>query len=142
MKRFLKQHYNFIDDLRRAALNAEKAGLGATAGHLEYYADALTAYIPEQLYLLNIGKIPWSHLFDWQQETVKEAKVYDRCIFNERDIEKLADHLMIYCHPYRKSEFEGDISAPIHVKDNNSIKIDIGRNYSISFIPIKGDYNG
>lgn len=142
MKRFLKQHYNFIDDLRRASYNAEKAGLGATAGHLEYYADALTAYIPEQLYFLYIGKIDWSRLFDWQIETVKEAKFYNRCIFNEREIENIADQLMVYAHTLRPSDNEGDVSAPIHVKDENIIKINIGRNFSITFIPIKGDYNG
>ena len=65
MKRFLAHYFNFIDDLRRAASNLEEAGFGGKAGDLEFYADTLERYKPEQRYLCDASHNSTSGLKVW-----------------------------------------------------------------------------
>lgn len=141
MKRFLKLHFNMIDDLRRASDNAEKAGYGVSAGHLAFYADQLEHYKPEQRYLCDIGRNALSGLKVWQKNTLKMAEFYDRCVFNQQEIEDLAERLNTYAH--QQKFCTQDVTGPnFQDAEKYGIRpsISIGSGCSIAFTPIKGDY--
>lgn len=141
MKRFLARYFNFIDDLRRAADNCEKGGFGNSAGHLTFYADQLEKYKPEQRYLCDARRNSLSGLKVWQKNTLKIAEQYDRCVFNQQEIEDLANRLNGYAHQQRFCT--QDVVGP-DFKDFEKYgirpTIRIGSNCAIAFTPIKGDY--
>ena len=141
MKRFLKLHFNFEDDLRRAAVNAEKAGNGATAGTLLWYADELKNYKPEKRYFCDGGRNSLSGLRVWQKNTLRIAAQYDRCIFTRQEIEHLAEQLMEFSKT-QKNVTEEVRGPKFEDEDKYGISpgITIGSNCYINFIPIKGDY--
>ncbi len=141
MKRFLKLHFNFEDDLRRAAVNAEKAGNGASAGTLLWYADELKNYKPEKRYLCNGFHGGLSSLRAWQRNTLKIAEQYENCIFNQQEIEHLAERMMEFSktqknatEPVRGPKFEDEDKYGIIPS------INVGSTCCITFQPIKGDY--
>jgi len=141
MKRFLTQHFNIVDDLRLAAENCEKAGYGASAGHLEYYADQLANYKPEQRYLCDTCRNSLSGLRVWQKNTLRIAQQYDRCVFNRQEIEDLTTRLNAYAH--QQKFCTEDVIGPDFERDEKygiRPSIGIGPGCSIAFTPIKGDY--
>jgi len=141
MKRFLKTHFNFEDDLRRAAAKAEEAGNGASAGTLLYYADELKNYKPEKRYLMNDRRMSQSGLHVWQKNTLRIAEQYESCVFTRHEIENLAERLTEFAKT-QKNVTE-DIRGPKWEDEERfgiRPSIMIGYNCSVSFIPIKGDY--
>ena len=141
MKRFLKLHFNFEDDLRRAAVKAEEAGNGGSAGTLLWYADELKNYKPEKRYLCDAGRQSLSGLRVWQKNTFKIAEQYDRCIFTRHEIEDLAARLTEFSHT-QKNVTEEVRGPKFEDEDKYGISpgITIGNNCYIKFIPVKGDY--
>ena len=141
MKRFLKLHFNMIDDLRRAEMNAEKAGFGVTAGNLKWYADELEHYKPERRYLCDVSHHNWSMLRAWQKRTLDIAEQYDKCVFTRQEIEHFAGRLNMYAHTQKFCT--EDVTAP-DWQDEEELglrpSIRVGTNCSIGFTPIKGDY--
>ena len=130
-----------VDDLRRAADNCEKAGFGNSAGHLAFYADQLERYKPEQRYLCDAHRNSTSGLKVWQKNTLKVAEQYDRCVFNQQEIEDLANRLNDYAHQQKLCT--QDVTAPkFEDWEKYGIRpaIRIGSDCSIAFTPIKGDY--
>lgn len=141
MKRFLKLHFNMIDDLRRAEMNAEKAGLGVTAGHLKWYADELENYKPERRYLCDVSRHSWSMLKAWQKKVITIADQYNQCVFNRQEIEHLAERLNKYAHEQKFCT--EDVTGPkFEDEEKYGIRptIRIGTNCAIGFTPIRGDY--
>ena len=141
MKRFLRLHFNMIDDLRRASDNAEKAGYGVSAGNLLWYADELERYKPEPRYLCDIGHQANYAMKVWQKNTLNVARQYDHCIFTQPEIIHLAERLNEYAHQQRNcteavTAHDFDDEKKYHL--NPAIRI--GSSCQISFIPIKGDY--
>ena len=141
MKRFLQSHFNFEDDLRRAAAKAEEAGNGGNAGTLLWYADELKHYRPEKRYLCQAHRNSLSGLHVWQKNVLKIAEQYDCCIFNRQEIEDLTGRLADF------AETQKFVTEDIHgpkfddeEKYGLSPCILIGSGCSVSFIPIKGDY--
>lgn len=142
MKRFLKLHFNMIDDLRRAEENAEKAGFGVTAGNLKWYADELANYKPERRYFCDITRLGWSHLKAWQKHVIEIAERYNHCIFTKQEIEDFAARLNEYAH--NQKNCSGNVSGP-NFDDEEKYKIRpiirVGSDCSpIAFTRIKGDY--
>lgn len=144
MKRFLALNFNFIDDLRRAAASAEKAGDGAAAGHLTFYADQLELYRPERRYLCSSSGRSTSALRVWQKNTLKIAAQYDRYIFTWSEIEDLAKRLDEYAHQQKNCDSKiiapRDTDQDLAERYGMNVLIGIGEGCSISFTPIKGDY--
>lgn len=142
MKRFLKLHFNFEDDLRRAAAKAEEAGNGASAGTLLWYADELKNYKPEKRYLCSSHRNSTSGLKAWQKNTLKIAEQYDRCVFNQQEIEELARRLSEFS---KTSKFcTEEVRCPDFEREERyglNPAIHIGSDCAIIFIPIKGDYD-
>ena len=141
MKRFLKLHFNFEDDLRRAAIKAEEAGNGASAGTLLWYADEIKNYRPEKRYFCNAGRNSISSLRVWQKNTLRIAEQYDCCIFTRSEIEDLANRLSEFVKTQKNVTEE--IRGPKFEDEERygiSPGIAIGNNCYISFIPVKGDY--
>ena len=141
MKRFLKLHFNFEDDLRRAAANAEAAGNGANAGTLLYYADEIKNYKPEKRYLCEARRNSTSGLRVWQKNTLKIAERYDHCVFTQQEIEDLTRRLQEFAATQKNvtekicgPKFEDDERYGI------SPGITIGSGCYLNFIPIRGDY--
>ena len=141
MRRFLKLHFNFEDDLRRAAVKAEEAGNGASAGTLLWYADELKHYKPEKRYFCNGGRNSLSGLRVWQKNTLQIAAQYDRCIFTRQEIEHLAERLIEFSKT-QKNVTEEVRGPKFEDEDKYGISpgITIGSNCYINFIPVKGDY--
>lgn len=141
MKRFLKLHFNFEDDLRRAAANAEAAGNGANAGTLLYYADELKNYKPEKRYLCEAGRHSTSGLRVWQKNTLRIAEQYDRCIFNRHEIEDLTRRLQEFAAT-QKNVTEEIRGPKFEDEELYGIPpgITIGSGCYLNFIPIRGDY--
>ena len=141
MKRFLKLHFNFEDDLRRAAVKAEEAGNGASAGTLLWYADELKRYKPEKRYFCDGGRNSLSGLRVWQKNTLRIAEQYVHCIFTRQEIERLAERLIEFSKT-QKNVTEEVRGPKFEYEDKYGISpgITIGSNCYISFIPVKGDY--
>ena len=141
MKRFLRAHYNFEDDLRRAAAKAEEAGNGGSAGTLLFYADQIKNYKPEKRYLLNERHRSLNGLKVWQKNTLRIAEQYDRCIFTQNEIDDLVERLDKYAKTQKNVTEE--IRGP-HFDDEDKYgiypSISIGSDCCITFTPIKGDY--
>lgn len=141
MKRFLTTHFNLEDDLRRAALNAEKAGDGQSAGTLLYYADEIKKYRPERLYLCDAKRNSISGLRVWQKNTLRIAEQFDRCLFTRQEVEDLVKRLGEFSATQKNVTEE--IRGPKWEDEERfglCPYINIGYNCSISFIPVKGDY--
>lgn len=141
MKRFLKLHFNFEDDLRRAAVKAEEAGNGGSAGTLLWYADELKNYKPEKRYFCDGSRHSMSGLRVWQKNTARIAEQYDHCIFTRHEIEDLAARLIEFAKT-QKNVTEEIRGPKFEDEDKYGISpgITIGSNCYINFIPIKGDY--
>lgn len=141
MKRFLKSHFNFEDDLRRAAVKAEEAGNGASAGTLLYYADELKNYKSEKRYFCNGFSGGLSGLRAWQRNTLRIADQYEHCIFTRQEIENLAERLAEFSKT-QKNVTEEVRGPRFEDEEKYGIipSIDIGSTCCISFQPIKGDY--
>lgn len=143
MKRFLKLHFNFEDDLRRAAVKAEEAGNGASAGTLLWYADELKNYKPERRYLCNGYNGSLSSLRAWQRNTLQIANQYKHCIFTRQEIEHLAERMMEFSKT-QKNVIDGGVICPrFEDEDKYGINpsIRLGANgCCITFQPVKGDY--
>ena len=141
MRRFLKLHFNFVDDLRRAAANLEQAGY-ASAGTLEYYADTLEKYRPEQRFLCDTTRHTYSGLKVWQKNTLRIAEQYNLCVFNWQEIDDLADRLNSYAHTHKNCTEDVRVT---NREDWNKYRIrpgiNIGYGCSIAFTPIEGDYD-
>ena len=141
MKRFLAHYFNFVDDLRRAASNLEDAGFGGKAGDLLFYADTLERYKPEQRYLCDASRNSTSGLKVWQKNTLRIAEQYDRCVFNQQEIEDLVRRLNEYAHTQKNCT--EDVRGP-KWEDWEKYRlrptISIGYLCAIAFTPIKGDY--
>ena len=141
MKRFLKLHFNMIDDLRRAEMNAEQAGFGVTAGNLKWYADELANYKPERLYLCDVSRQSWSTYRAWQKKVLGIAEQYDKHLFTRQEIEHFAERLNLYAHSQKFCT--EDVTGPKwEDEDKYGLRpsISVGTNCSIGFTPIKGDY--
>jgi len=141
MKRFLQLHFNFEDDLRRAAANAEAAGNGATAGTLLYYADEIKNYRPEKRYLCEAGRNSTSGLRVWQKNTLRIAERYDHCVFTQQEIEDLTRRLQEF------AETQKNVTEKIYGPEFEDyerygipISIRIGSGCYVGFTLIKGDY--
>ena len=141
MKRFLKLHFNFEDDLRRAAAKAEEAGNGASAGTLLWYADELKNYKPEKRYLCECFHGGLGALRVWQRKTRQIAAQYEHCIFTRQEIEHLAER-MIEFSKTQKNVTESVRGPRFEYEEKYGIipSIDIGSGCCINFTPIKGDY--
>ena len=111
-------------------------------GETFYYIE-LTATMGEneQRYLCDAGRNSLSGLKVWQKNTLKIAEQYDRCVFNQQEIEDLANRLNGYAHQQRFCT--QDVVGP-DFKDFEKYgirpTIRIGSNCAIAFTPIKGDY--
>ncbi len=141
MKRFLKQYFNMVDDLRRAAAKAEEAGLGSTAGHLEYYADQLAGYRPEKRWLCDASMTGKSSLKVWQKNTLRIAEQFDRCVFTRQEIEDMYGRLVRYAETQKN--YIGEMQPPdfeFAERYNGRPSIGIGLGCCVSFTPIRGDY--
>lgn len=141
MKRFLKLHFNFEDDLRRAAAKAEEAGNGGSAGTLLWYADELKYYKPEKRYLCNGFSGSLGGLRAWQRNTLQIAGQYKHCIFNQQEIEHLADRLKEFAKA-QKNVTEEVRGPRFEDEEKYGIipSINIGSTCCVTFQPIKGDY--
>lgn len=141
MKRFLRLHFNFEDDLRRAAAKAEEAGNGASAGTLLWYADELKRYRPEKRYFCDAGRQSISSLRVWQKNTLRIAERFDRCIFTRSEIEDLVNRLTEFAKT-QKNVTEEIVGPKFEDEERYGLSpsIQIGSNCGVRFIPVKGDY--